>query len=86
MFIDKAFKIKPESPDVRFAYGYYYYGCLKDYLRAIEHYQYALSKEPGNAEYNQYIGFAHRRLGNADETLKYLTAIGNALGNMTKTK
>ena len=70
--IEKAFRLKPESPEVRFAYGYYYYGCFKDYLRALEHYQYALTKEPGNANYIAYIGFVHRRLGNGDETIKYL--------------
>ena len=72
LFIEKAFSIKPESAAVRFAYGYYYYGCFKDYLRALEHYQFALSKEPGNADFNAYIGYVHRRLGNWTETLKYL--------------
>ena len=69
--IEKAFSLKPESPDVQFAYGYYYYGCHKDYLRALEYYEYALEKEPGNAEYISYIGYAHRRLGNWDEMLQY---------------
>ena len=70
--IEKAFSLKPDSPEVRFAYGYYYYGCFKDYLRAFNHYQLALEKEPGNAKYNSYIGYVHRRLGNWDETIKYL--------------
>jgi len=70
--IEKALRLKPESAEVRFAYGYYYYGCFKDYIRALEHYNYALSKEPGNAAYTAYIGFVHRRLGNAKETIKYL--------------
>ena len=71
-FIDKAFNIKPESAEVRFAFGYYYYGCYKDYLRALEHYNYALSMEPGNANYNAFIGYVHRRLGNWNKTLQYL--------------
>ena len=70
--IEKAYRLKPESPDVQFAYGYYYYGCYKDFLRALEYYEYALTQEPGNAEYISYIGYAHRRLGNWDEMLQYL--------------
>ena len=69
--IEKAFSIKPGSPDVQFAYGYYYYGCFKDYRKALEYYEFALTKEPGNAEYIAYIGYAHRRLGNWDEMLQY---------------
>ena len=70
--IEKAFRLKSDSPEVQFAYGYHYYGCFKDYLRALEHYQFALSKEPGNAAYHAYIGFVYRRLGNEDEAIKYL--------------
>jgi TolB-like protein len=69
--LDKAYKLKPYSPVVRFAHGYYYYGCFKDYYNALEHFKYALLKEPGKAEYNQYIGYVHRRLGNWDEMLHY---------------
>ena len=69
--LDKAYKLKPYSPVVRFAYGYYYYGCFKDYYNALEHFKYALLKEPGNADYNAYIGYAYRRLGNWDEMLQY---------------
>jgi len=70
--IDKAFELKPDSPEIRFAYGYYYYGCHKDFLQALKHYEYALKQEPGNADYNAYIGFAYRRLGDGDKTIKFL--------------
>ena len=71
LFIDKAFELKPDSPEVRFAYGYYYYGCHKDFLQALEHYEYAHKQEPGNAEYYAYIGFAYRRIGDGDKTIKF---------------
>ena len=70
--IENAYSIKPGSPDVQFAFGYYYYGCQKNYLKALEHYKNALAKEPGNAKYMSYIGYAHRRYGNWDKHLKYL--------------
>ena len=34
-FIQQAFEINPESPEVRTAYGYYYYTCYRDYTRAL---------------------------------------------------
>ncbi len=71
-FIQQAFELNPESPEVRTAYGYYYYACYRDYTRALEHYMYALTKEPGSADINARIGFAHRRLGNKDKSIKYL--------------
>jgi len=71
-YIEKAFDIKPESSEVREAYGWYYYACYRDYTRAIEHYKYALSKEPGSSDAKSSLGFAHRRLGNKDECIKYL--------------
>ena len=50
----------------------YYYGCHKDFLQALKHYEYALKQEPGNADYNAYIGFAYRRLGDGDKTIQFL--------------
>ena len=70
--IERAFQLKPENPFIRFAFGYYYYGCFKNYQKALEHYQYSLSKEPGNRDFNEYIGYVHRRLGNWNETVVYL--------------
>ena len=71
-YITKAMEIDSESVDVRAAYGWYYYVYFRDYLRALEHYKFALSKEPGNAGNNALIGFAYRRLGNEKECIKYL--------------
>ena len=71
-YITKAMEIDSESVDVRAAYGWYYYVYFRDYLRALEHYKFALSKEPGNSGTNGLIGFAYRRLGNEEESIKYL--------------
>tara|TARA_Y100001968_G_scaffold326548_1_gene369801 strand:+ start:968 stop:2995 length:2028 start_codon:yes stop_codon:yes gene_type:complete len=71
-YITKAMNIDSLSVEVRAAYGWYYYVYFRDYLRALEHYKFALSKEPGNSGTNGLIGFAYRRLGNKKESIKYL--------------
>ena len=71
-YIEKAFDLKPDSPDVRNAYGWYYYSCYRDYEKALKHYKVALSQEPGNSETHARIGFAYRRLGNEDESISYV--------------
>tara|TARA_B100000700_G_scaffold303034_1_gene374087 strand:+ start:107 stop:2131 length:2025 start_codon:yes stop_codon:yes gene_type:complete len=71
-YITKAMELDSESVEVRAAYGWYYYVYFRDYLRALEHYEFALSKEPGNAGTNGLIGFAYRRLGKEKECIQYL--------------
>jgi len=71
-YITKAMELDSESVEVRAAYGWYYYVYFRDYLRALEHYKFALSKEPGNSGTNGLIGFAYRRLGKEKECIQYL--------------
>jgi len=70
--LDRAIELAPDASSTHLAQGNYYYRIDKDYERAINEYQIALSKQPNDANTIRRIAFAQRRLGLWDECEKTL--------------
>lgn len=68
--LDKAINLDLEKPEVRIARGFYYYHGFRDYLRALEDFEYARKKSPGNKFYDGHIAAIQRRLGRIGNAIK----------------
>ena len=73
--IDKAMQLDPENPVVRISRGYYYYHGFRDYLRALEDFNYVQQKFPKNPAYHEHISYIERRLGRFKENIDRLTSV-----------
>jgi serine/threonine protein kinase/tetratricopeptide (TPR) repeat protein len=69
--VEQAVRLRPDSPRVRLALGYYYYWCRRDYARAIEELTAAERGLPGNSEVLAATGFVRRRQGMWEAALKH---------------
>ena len=73
--IDKAMQLDPENPVVRISRGYYYYHGFRDYLRALEDFNYVQQKFPKNPAYHEHISYIDRRLGRFKESIDHLNTV-----------
>lgn len=73
--IDKAMQLDPENPVVRISRGYYYYHGFRDYLRALEDFNYVHHKFPNNPAYHEHISYIERRLGRFNENIERLNKV-----------
>jgi TolB-like protein/Tfp pilus assembly protein PilF len=62
--IDKAFEIDPDLSEAHLALGLYYYIGYLEYSKALEQFDLALKKQPGNSECFLYSAAVYRRDGN----------------------
>jgi len=69
--VDHAVRLRPDSPRVRLALGYYHYWCRRDFGRAIEELTAAERGLPSNSEVLAAIGFVRRRQGMWDLALAH---------------
>jgi serine/threonine-protein kinase len=67
--VDKAFELDPDLPEAHLALGQYYYHCLQDYDRALEHFDIARKGRPYDGEPLSMICFVKRQQGKYDEAL-----------------
>jgi TolB-like protein len=65
---EEAVRLAPDLPQARWALGLVHY-WERDYARALEELTSVAEELPGSAELWGRVGYAHRRLGNWDETL-----------------
>jgi tetratricopeptide (TPR) repeat protein len=70
--IDKALELGPDLLDTHISLGAFYYFCMLDYERALEQFEIALKKQPGNSEILEYVGVVKRRQGKLNDTIVYL--------------
>jgi TolB-like protein/tetratricopeptide (TPR) repeat protein len=67
--VDRAVELAPGDAEARIARGYLYYWGLGDYPRAIEEFDAARRRHPGNAELLTALGYVERRQGRWDSAL-----------------
>jgi len=65
--IEKATILHPELIEADIAMGFYCYYGLRNYDKALEYFELALEKEPGNVDCLFYLSLVHRRMGNWDK-------------------
>jgi serine/threonine protein kinase/tetratricopeptide (TPR) repeat protein len=70
--LDKALELGPDLPETHFSLGIFFYNCMLDYDRALEQFDIALKKQPGNSEILEYVGYVKRRQGKLNDTIAYL--------------
>ena len=61
--LNKALELNPDHPEVRFAFGHYYFHGHMDYNSALEQFEIALKSQPNNSELMHLIGSVQRRQG-----------------------
>jgi serine/threonine protein kinase/tetratricopeptide (TPR) repeat protein len=67
--IDQALALQPDLPEVRFAYGEYYYLGRKDYEKALQEYTFAQKNLQDDSRVVSAIGAVYRRQGRFDEAI-----------------
>lgn len=70
--VDKALALQPDLPEAHRAMGTYYYWCRLDYPRALEQFDLARRRKPGDALTVAMIGYVQRRQGRTAESLATL--------------
>ncbi len=70
--IDQAVALRPESPEVRAALGYYYYWCHLDYDRALAEFAVARKARPSDSDIAEGVGYVLRRQGRLREAIAAL--------------
>lgn len=73
--IDNAIQLDLENPVVRIARGYYFYHGFRDYLRALEEFNFVQQKFPNNPAYHEHISYIERRLGRFNENIDRLNKV-----------
>ena len=73
--VDRALELDPNLPETHFSLGVFFYFCMLDYERALEQFDIALKKQPGNTEVMGYIAYVKRRQGKLNETISYLKKV-----------
>ncbi len=68
--IDKAISLNKDLPEIEVAQGFYYCYCEEQYEKALEHFEKASIKEPGNYKPLFYMSIVYKRMGNWDEWMK----------------
>ena len=56
-------ELAPDTPEVLWAKGFYYYFGFRDFDRALEQFTLALQKQPNNSDLLEAIGYVQRRQG-----------------------
>jgi serine/threonine-protein kinase len=69
---DRALEIDPDLPEANLSLGYYYYWCMKDYDRALNHFGIARKALPNNVGVLEGISYVQRRQGNCESALNGL--------------
>jgi TolB-like protein/tetratricopeptide (TPR) repeat protein/tRNA A-37 threonylcarbamoyl transferase component Bud32 len=67
--VERALRLAPELAEARIARGYLYYWGMSDYPRALEEFEAARRRQPGNSELLTAIGYVERRRGQWDSAL-----------------
>jgi TolB-like protein/Flp pilus assembly protein TadD len=70
--IDRAMALRPESPEVRAALGYYYYWCHLDYDHALAEFGVARQARPSDSDIAEGVGYVLRRQGRLREAITAL--------------
>jgi serine/threonine protein kinase/Tfp pilus assembly protein PilF len=65
--VDRANELDPDSPNVQFALGNYYYAAHLDYDRSYEIFSGVVRKQPGYGRAHRWMGYVQRRRGNWEE-------------------
>ena len=65
--IEKATLLHPDLTEADIAMGFYCYYGLRNYDKALEYFELALEKEPGNVDCLFYLSLVHRRMGNWEQ-------------------
>ena len=73
--IDRALKLKPDSPDARIALGKYYYYGFHDYDRALMELEAASKASPNNTEALITIAYVERRQGKFEDSARHLKSV-----------
>ncbi|MEE9190019.1 MAG: protein kinase [Candidatus Neomarinimicrobiota bacterium] len=69
--LDKAASIDANHPDIRLAFGYYYYYGFRDFDKALREFTIALKTQPNNDQLIEAIGWIKRRQGKWDESVQF---------------
>ncbi len=69
---EKAFRLADGKPDGYLGLGYYHYYFSRDYDRALELFDQALTGQPNNSELLAAIAYVQRRMGNWDAAVANL--------------
>ena len=70
--LNAAVRIAPDAPETFYARGSFDYFCDNNWARALTNYRQAEVALPNDAALQGIIGYAHRRLGNWQETVLHL--------------
>jgi tetratricopeptide (TPR) repeat protein len=73
--INAASKIDKDLPDVQTAFGFYYYYCIKDLDKALEYFNKASEKSPGDFQPLFYMAMVYRRKGDWYKSQKLIKKI-----------
>ncbi len=70
--LERAAALVPDLPELHFGRGIYSYHGFLDYERALEELRLATAKDPGRAEFHEWIGYVLRRSGRFEEAIASL--------------
>ncbi|MBI1967052.1 MAG: protein kinase [Gemmatimonadetes bacterium] len=71
--VQRAFALRRDLPEAHLAQGYLRMWAGRDYAGALEHFRTALAQRPNDADLLAAIAFAHRRRGEWDQHVAYLS-------------
>jgi serine/threonine protein kinase/Tfp pilus assembly protein PilF len=71
--LQRATALEPNNPEVRLAWGYYYYLGFFDYEKALVEMRAAENAAPNNYKVYEAIAYVVRRQGHLPESTRYLT-------------
>ncbi|MGD8698630.1 MAG: tetratricopeptide repeat protein [Gemmatimonadales bacterium] len=70
--VHRSLELEPDLLEAHEALGYYYYWGHLDYERALQEFEAALNRQPGDSDLLEAMGFVERRRGNVQVALSHL--------------
>lgn len=67
--IDRALKVAPDSPELHFALGVFFYWGHRQYDKALVEFDRVLKLQPNNAQARQFRGWIYRRRGEWERSI-----------------
>jgi TolB-like protein len=67
--IDRALKVAPDSPELHFALGVFFYWGHRQYDKALVEFDRVLELQPNNAQARQFRGWIYRRRGEWERSI-----------------
>ena len=67
--IDRALKVTPDSPELHFALGVFFYWGHRQYDKALVEFDRVLELQPNNAQARQFRGWIYRRRGEWERSI-----------------